>query len=105
MANGEIDPREEIRRRLERLLGYPSGALDPYSNVLRDMERINRALGEGFTLLQNVFGPQELLDRIEAFHPDGAILRLQKAAQDVLRLPREMWKLPPEETDKYKRGV
>jgi len=37
---------------------------DPFSNARRDMERINRALGQGFKLLQNVMSPQQLLNKL-----------------------------------------
>ena len=80
---------------MEKLLGYPAGAFDPASNILRDMERINRALGEGFKMFQDVIGPQELLDRIEALHPDQAPLRLPQALRDIMDLPRMVWKLRP----------
>lgn len=100
--NGET-PFEEARRELERLFGYPPGAFDPASDLLRDVERINRVLGEGFTLLQDVIGPPQLRERIEALHPDQAILRIQKAAQDIMALPRKMWEIPPPWPDKQWR--
>lgn len=53
-----------LRRELERLFGYPPGAFDPVSPFLRDAERIKARLGEGFVLLQDVLGPQQLLDRM-----------------------------------------
>ena len=64
MAND--DPWADMRRQMEKLFGYPLGAFDPASNFLRDMERINRALGEGFVMLQDVMSPQQLLRRIES---------------------------------------
>jgi len=39
---------------------------DPSANVRRDMERINRALGKGFVMLQDVMNPQQLLRKIES---------------------------------------
>ena len=66
MANQKVDPFAEIRRQMEDLFGYPPGAFDPASNFLRDMERINRALGKGFVMLQDVMNPQQLLRKIES---------------------------------------
>ena len=87
------NPFEELSRELERLLGYPPGAFDPLSPFLRDAERINRALGGGLVLLQEVFGSQQLLGRIEAAleFPGG---------REVLELPRKMWGLRPPWPDK-----
>jgi len=65
-------------------------AHDLFSNARRDMERINRALGEGFKMFQDVIDPQILLGRIEALHPDQAPLRLRKAIQDIFKLPRRI---------------
>lgn len=56
----------EMRREIEKLFRYPRGAFDPSSTFLRDAERLNKTLGEGFTWLENVIGPRQLLDRIEA---------------------------------------
>jgi len=64
MPNGQTDPWAEMRREIERLLGYPRGVFDPTSNFLRDMERINKVLGEGFVVLQ--MNPQQLLNKIKA---------------------------------------
>jgi len=89
MPNQREDPFAEMRRKIEQLLGYPHGAYDPASNFLRDMERINRALGEGFKMFQDVIGPQALLDRIEALHPDQAPLRLPQALRDIMNLPKQ----------------
>jgi len=36
----------------------------PISNVRRDMERINRALGKGFVQLQDVMSPRQLLKKL-----------------------------------------
>jgi len=66
MPNGQTDPWADMRRQVEKLFGYPSGAFDPASNFLRDMERINRALGGGFVMLQDVMNPQQLLRKIES---------------------------------------
>lgn len=100
--NGE-DPIEEARRRLERLFGYPNGAFDPASSFLRDMDRVNKVLGEGFETLQTVFNPQQLLDRIEALHLDQAPLGIRKAAEDIMNLPRKIWDLRPPWPDKQWR--
>lgn len=97
------DPFAEMRREMEELLGYPAGAFNPASNFLRDMERINRALGEGFTMFQEVIDPQTLLDRIEALHPDQAPLPLRKAFEDIMNLPRTMWELRPPPPDGFLR--
>ena len=86
--NGE-EPDTFLRREMKRLLG----PFDPGSTVFRDVERINRALGEGFVLIEQVLGPQNLLDRIEALHPDQAPLRLRKVAEGIMNLPRQMWEL------------
>jgi len=93
MAND--DSAAELRRKLENLLGYPRGAFDPGSNFLRDKERINKALGAGFLLFQDIISPPALRARLEAFHPDQAVLR--KALGDILNLPRKMFefRLPP----------
>ena len=103
MANQKEDPFAEIRRQMEDLFGYPHGAFDPASNFLSDMERINRALGEGFKMLQDVFTPQDLLDRIEALHPDQAPLPIRKALEDIMNLPRKMWELRPPPPDGFLR--
>ena len=66
MPNGQTDPWADMRRQIEKLLGYPSGAFDPASNFLRDMERINRALGKSFVMLQDVMSPQQLLRKVES---------------------------------------
>lgn len=89
---------EELRRELERLFGYPPGAFDPLSPFLRDVGRINHALGEGFTLMQNVLGPQQLLDRIEA------ALEFP-APREVLELPRRMGILPSPHLNEKWPGV
>jgi len=95
MANNSVDPFADMRRRMEELFGYPPGAFamdraleemgqhipDPASNVLRDVERINRALGRGFVQLQEILGPQALLDRFEDSFT---------AAREVLELPLRM---------------
>ena len=39
-------------------------ASDPFSNVRRDMERINRALGKGFVQVQDVMSPRQLLKKL-----------------------------------------
>jgi len=39
-------------------------AYTPISNVRRDMERINRALGKGFVQLQDVMSPRQLLKKL-----------------------------------------
>lgn len=100
--NGE-DPFAEIRREMERLFRYPAGAFDPSSPMLRDMERLNRALGEGFKMFQDVIDPQTLLDRIEALHPDQAPLGLRKVAEDIMNLPRKLWELRPPPPDGFFR--
>jgi len=66
MPNGQTAPCADMRREIEQLLGYPRGAFDPTSNFLRDMERINRVLGKGFVMLQDVMNPQQLLNKIKA---------------------------------------
>ena len=66
MPSGQTDPWADMRRQIEGLFGYPTGAFDPASNFLRDMERINRALGKGFVMLQDVMNPQQLLRKIES---------------------------------------
>lgn len=77
--------------------------LAPFSIVRRDMERINRALGEGFKLFQEVMTPQDILDRIEALHPDQAPLRLPQALRDLMNLPRKMWERKPPPPDGFFR--
>lgn len=97
------DPMEKARRDLERMFGYPAGSFDPASMFFKDVERLNRALGEGFRLFQEVIGPQALVDRIEALHPDQASLRLQQAARDIMNLPRRMGEIRPPDSDHYRR--
>jgi len=84
---------ERLRREMERLFGYPRGAFDPFSPFVRDAERLNRALGEGFVLMQQVLGPRQLFDRIEA------ALEFP-AGREVLELPRKMWPIRPPWPDK-----
>ena len=96
MANELEDPFAEIRRRLEKLLGADS-------NILRDMERINRALGEPFIRYQELIDPQTLLDRIEAFHPDEASFPGRQAIEAIFNLPRKMWELRPPPPDGFFR--
>ena len=96
MANGQEDPFADVRRKIEEILGYPAGAFNPASNFLRDMERINRVLGEGFKTFQDVIGPEQLKDRVEA-------LRLPQALQDIMNLPRKMWDLKPPPTNGFNR--
>ena len=103
MANGQEDPFADVRRKIEEILGYPAGAFNPASNFLRDMERINRALGEGFKTFQDVIGPEQLKDRIEALHLDQAVSRVPKALQDIMNLPRKMWDLKPPPTNGFNR--
>jgi hypothetical protein len=94
---------EKVRRDLERLFGYPAGSFNPANMFFQDAERVSRALGEGFRLMQDIIGPQELIDRIEALHPDQASIRLQQAARDVMNLSRRIGeiRLPP--SDHYGR--
>ena len=66
MAEKPNDHWAEMRREIEQLLGYPRGAFDPTSNFLRDMERINKVLGEGFVVMQDFMNPQQLLNKIKA---------------------------------------
>ena len=65
MAEKPNDSWAEMRREIEQLLGYPRGAFDPTSNFLRDMERINKVLAEGFVVLQDFMNPQQLLNKIK----------------------------------------
>ncbi len=103
MANELEDPFAEIRRRIEKLLGYPRGAFDPGSNFLRDMERINRALGGTFMRFQDLIDPRTLLDRIKALHPDEASFPGRQAIEDIFNLPRQMWELRPPPPDGFFR--
>jgi len=96
MANNLEDPFADLRRRLEELFGHPPGAFDPGSTILRDMERINRALGRGFVQFQQIIGPQALLDRIEASVESPA-------AREVLDLPRRLMIWPKIWPDKVWR--
>jgi len=66
MTNGQTDPWADMRHQLEKLFGYPPGAFDPGSNFLRDMERINRSLGKGFVMLQDLTSPAQLRRQIES---------------------------------------
>ncbi len=92
--NGQ-DSIEDARRQLEKIFGYPKGAFDPKANFFSDVERVNKALGEGFQLMQQVIDPLTLRDRIEALHPDQAPLGLQQAAKDIFNLPRKIWEIRP----------
>jgi hypothetical protein len=76
--NGE---ESEFRRSLERLWGFPPGAFNPGSIFLRDVERINRSLGQGFVLLQQAIAPEQLIDRIEA--------ALEAPVRAIENIPRE----------------
>lgn len=64
MANGQTDPWADMRRQVEKLLGYPSGAFDPAANFLRDMERIDRTARQSFRLVRESFDPDKFLSRI-----------------------------------------
>lgn len=100
----EETPLDKVRREMESLLGYPLGAFDPARNFFSDAERINRALGEGFKLMQEVIGPLQLMERLEALHPDEAILRIRKSAEDIFELPRKIGEIPPPWPDKRWRS-
>jgi hypothetical protein len=99
--NYSFNSMEEARRNLEKIFGYPPGSFDPARHFFEDASRINRWLGEGFKLMQEVLGPEQLKDRIEALHPDQASIRLQKAAEDIMNLPRKMWELKPPPPDGF----
>lgn len=96
--NGQ-DSIEDARRKMEKLLGYPAGAFDPARHFFEDVDRVNKALGEGFKLIQEVVSPEALKDRLEALHPDQASIALQKAADDIFDLPRKMWDIKPPNVD------
>ena len=55
----------------ERDYHPPAQPFNPLSPFLRDAQRINSALGEGFGLLQGVLGPQQLLDNIISILKSG----------------------------------
>lgn len=74
---------EDARRELERLFGYPSGAFDPAGDFFKDVERINRALGEGFKLLQDTMSPENLRDMIETFHMDSPVGDIRYIGQKI----------------------
>lgn len=97
MAFNEESDIERARRELERLFGYPPGAFDPASDFFKDIQRINRALGEGVELLQDIMSRRTLHERIEALHPDQPISRARRAIEHVMNLPRELPEihLPP----------
>lgn len=57
------DPFAGMRRKLENLFGWPLGSFDPPGNLLKDLERVNKALGTTFT---PGLGPEELRRRIQA---------------------------------------
>ena len=61
MAN--VAPWADVRRRLENLFGWPPGSFDPEGAILRDLDRINKALGTTFV---PGLGPEELRRRIQA---------------------------------------
>ncbi len=85
---------EDARRYLEKLFGYPKGAFDPGSKILRDIERVNKALGEGFALLH--IAPAALQKRIASIHPD-------KVISEARKLPDEFLKIFQPPTDGYRR--
>ncbi|MDP2954558.1 MAG: hypothetical protein Q8O76_14745 [Chloroflexota bacterium] len=60
--------------------------LNPLSMVKRDVERVNQALGEGFTQLQDVFGPQALEARLKALHPDMPIQKVNEVVGKVVEI-------------------
>jgi hypothetical protein len=61
---------EELQREMEQLLGYPRGAFDPSGIFFKDVERVNRALGGGFKLFQELLPPALLSKRVRKLHPD-----------------------------------
>lgn len=79
--NGQ-EPWAEMRRQMEKLFGYPKGAFDPASNILRDMERVNKALEEGFAQ----FRPQALEARLKALHPDMPIQKVNEVVGKVVKI-------------------
>jgi len=94
MANQMEDPFAELRRKMEEILGYPPGSLDPASNFIRDVERINRWLGRGFVRLSDVMSPQQIADKIMAGFEEPA-------GREVFDLPRKMWELRPPSLDGF----
>jgi len=60
--------------------------LNPLSMVKRDVERVNQALGEGFTQLQDVFRPQALEARLKALHPDMPIQKVNEVVGKVVKI-------------------
>ncbi|MBA7671314.1 hypothetical protein ES703_79470 [subsurface metagenome] len=69
------------------------------SNFLRDMERINKVIGEGFVSLQDVIDPQALLDRITALHPDEAPFNVKEVIDEIFKLSRKLWEFRPPPPD------
>ena len=77
----------------------------PLSPFLRDAQRINSALGEGFDLLQGVLGPQQLLDNIISILKSGIEVadnieeQLLGLAENVIETTeaagREVLEIPP----------
>lgn len=99
-ANNEI---EKARRELERLLGMVPGSSNPAKKFFEDAERVNRALGDGFKLMQDLFPFQDLKDRIEALHYDMAahVPNLATLISRQALAPKPRVNLPP--SDHYGR--
>ncbi len=57
-------PLSELQKLPVSKIEEAPSSYDPFSNARRDMERINRALGQGFKLLQDVMSPQQLLNKL-----------------------------------------
>jgi len=53
------------------LRDYRPPAFPPLSPFLRDAQKIHSALGEGFGLLEDALGPQQLLDNIISILQSG----------------------------------
>ena len=54
-------PLAELKREIEKLLGWPLGSFDPPGDIMKDLGRINRVLATTFT---SSMGPEALLKRI-----------------------------------------
>lgn len=68
----------------------------PASNIQRDVERLNRALGEGVVRMQDILNPLDILDRVMASFEE-----LGKA--DVFQLPHMLRGRWPPSGDHYRR--
>lgn len=57
-------PLRELQKLPVKKIEEAPPSFGPVSNVRRDMERINRALGQGFVQLKDVLDPRQILRKL-----------------------------------------